>query len=71
MKKSIVGIIGEVAAQEVAGAVWLVAKIWRVAHESAGRISPSISVANCEPVWSMSEPWYCCAEPTAEQFDRL
>lgn len=47
------------------------AKIWRVAHEAAGRVAPSISVANSEPVWSMSEPWYCCAEPTAEQFDRL
>ena len=47
------------------------AKLWRVAHEATGRIAPSISVANREPVKVMSEPWYCCAEPTAEQFERL
>ena len=47
------------------------AKLWRVAHEATGREAASISVSNCEPVKVMSEPWYCCAEPTAEQFDRL
>ena len=47
------------------------AKLWRVAHEATGRIAPSIPVANREPVKVMSEPWYCCAEPTAEQFERL
>ena len=45
-------------------------RIWKAAHAAAGLDAPilgaSQSVAAAVPF--LSEPWYCCAEPTREQF---
>jgi hypothetical protein len=44
-------------------------EIWRLAHELAGHPVPSVPAkgARVAPA-QLSEPWYCCAEPTEEQF---
>jgi radical SAM superfamily enzyme YgiQ (UPF0313 family) len=45
-------------------------RIWKAAHSAAGLTAPRISVAARSQVAVpfLSEPWYCCAEPTREQF---
>lgn len=46
----------------------LFARIWRLAHEAAGRTAPPLPPDFAgEPIPRLSEPWYCCAEPTDEQ----
>ncbi len=46
----------------------LFARIWRVAHEAAGRAPPPLPPAFAgDPIPHLSEPWYCCAEPTDQQ----
>ena len=42
--------------------------IWRMAHVSLGQpaVSPSIGDPN-RAIPRLSEPWYCCAEPTNQQ----
>jgi radical SAM superfamily enzyme YgiQ (UPF0313 family) len=48
-------------------------RIWKTAHAAAGLTAPVL------PTWKapiaaipfLSEPWYCCAEPTREQFVSL
>jgi radical SAM superfamily enzyme YgiQ (UPF0313 family) len=44
-------------------------EIWRLAHELAGYPVPSMPAtgARVTPA-QLSEPWYCCAEPTEDQF---
>lgn len=44
-------------------------EIWELAHERAGRPVPSLPAmgARFAPA-QLSEPWYCCAEPTQEQY---
>lgn len=43
-------------------------EIWRLAHAAAGREAPSLDgVDPGRPVPRLSEPWYCCAEPTNQQ----
>src|SRR2546430_495510 len=44
-------------------------RIWKVAHASAGRSAPRIdsSARSRASVPFLSEPWYCCAEPTRDQ----
>ncbi|HEY2461268.1 MAG TPA: CUAEP/CCAEP-tail radical SAM protein [Candidatus Acidoferrum sp.] len=44
-------------------------RIWKAAHEIAGISTPAIPKTSHEsrPVPFLSEPWYCCAEPTREQ----
>jgi hypothetical protein len=40
-------------------------EIWRLAHAAAGRQAPALDGgASGQPIPRMSEPWYCCAEPT-------
>ena len=46
-------------------------KLWCVTHEAAGREVPELSFGDFEPTAAMSEPWYCCAEPTVEQLGQL
>jgi hypothetical protein len=42
--------------------------IWRLAHAAAGREAPSLDGMDPgQPVPRLSEPWYCCAEPTEQQ----
>ena len=43
-------------------------EIWRLAHAATGREPPSLDGADPgQPVPRLSEPWYCCAEPTDQQ----
>ena len=42
--------------------------IWQLAHTAAGLPAPSLAHANFgETIARLSEPWYCCAEPTDQQ----
>lgn len=44
------------------------AAIWRLAHDAAGVGVPELPAgALGKPSAHMSEPWYCCAEPTDQQ----
>jgi len=44
-------------------------RIWKTAHAAAGIEAPTLAPAPpAAPVPFLSEPWYCCAEPTREQF---
>jgi radical SAM superfamily enzyme YgiQ (UPF0313 family) len=45
-------------------------RIWKAAHAAAGLDAPIIqaSQASAAAIPFLSEPWYCCAEPTREQF---
>lgn len=43
-------------------------RIWQAAHAAAGASAPDIPpAASRQPVPRLSEQWYCCAEPTAQQ----
>ncbi len=46
------------------------ARIWKAAHVAAGLDVPVLpqSASPAAAVPFLSEPWYCCAEPTREQF---
>lgn len=41
--------------------------IWRMAHEAAARSAPDLPPDLGSPIHRLSEPWYCCAEPTDQQ----
>ena len=43
------------------------AAIWRMAHEAAGRTAANFAGNPGSPIPRLSEPWYCCAEPTDQQ----
>src|SRR6266446_1712423 len=43
------------------------ARIWQAAHAAAGVEAPELRVATERAVPFLSEPWYCCAEPTRDQ----
>jgi radical SAM superfamily enzyme YgiQ (UPF0313 family) len=42
-------------------------RIWEAAHAAAGIESPELRVREGRGVPFLSEPWYCCAEPTRDQ----
>jgi hypothetical protein len=44
-------------------------RIWRAAHTAAGLSAPKINLParSQAGVPFLSEPWYCCAEPTRDQ----
>ena len=43
-------------------------EIWRLAHAAAGCKEPSLDgVDPGPPIPRLSEPWYCCSEPTEQQ----
>jgi hypothetical protein len=43
-------------------------RIWEAAHAAARREATPLPPANApRPVPFLSEPWYCCAEPTRDQ----
>jgi radical SAM superfamily enzyme YgiQ (UPF0313 family) len=42
-------------------------RIWRAAHAAAGVDVPELKLGAGRAVPFLSEPWYCCAEPTKEQ----
>ena len=43
------------------------AAIWRIAHEAAERPVPELPGMLGSSIPRLSEPWYCCAEPTDQQ----
>ena len=43
------------------------ATIWCIAHAAAGRAAPNLAENLGSPIPRLSEPWYCCAEPTEAQ----
>ena len=43
------------------------AAVWRMAHEAAARPAPELAKDLGAPIPRLSEPWYCCAEPTDQQ----
>lgn len=44
------------------------ASIWRLAHEALGVETPVLANTGMgTPIPRLSEPWYCCAEPTHQQ----
>jgi hypothetical protein len=45
----------------------LFALIWALAHEAPGHRTPTLPTDFGEKIPHMSEPWYCCAEPTNQQ----
>lgn len=44
-------------------------RIWNTAHSAAGLLAPKLNVSALSQlsVPFLSEPWYCCAEPTRDQ----
>ena len=45
------------------------AQIWHAAHAASALASPPLAAQSpSTPVPFLSEPWYCCAEPTPAQF---
>ena len=44
-------------------------RIWKAAHSAAGLPAPQLNLSAGSPdgVPFLSEPWYCCAEPTRDQ----
>jgi hypothetical protein len=42
-------------------------RIWEAAHQAAGVAPPAPRVKESRSVPFLSEPWYCCAEPTKDQ----
>ena len=43
-------------------------RTWAMAHQSLGRIAPPLDHLNLgSSTPHLSEPWYCCAEPTTQQ----
>ena len=43
------------------------ASIWNSAHTAAGLAPPDLQPSESRNVPFLSEPWYCCAEPTRDQ----
>ncbi|HEX3117474.1 MAG TPA: hypothetical protein VHP80_00160, partial [Candidatus Acidoferrum sp.] len=43
------------------------ARIWEEAHLAAGGSVPELRLGAGRAVPFLSEPWYCCAEPTKAQ----
>jgi len=42
-------------------------RIYELAHAAAGRTAESLPPDLGQPIPRLSEPWYCCAEPTDQQ----
>lgn len=43
-------------------------RIWRISHQASGRTPPPLPSGKLGvEIAHMSEPWYCCAEPTSQQ----
>jgi len=43
------------------------AAVWRLAHEALQRAAPQLAGDLGAAIARLSEPWYCCAEPTDQQ----
>ena len=48
------------------------ARIWRLAHDALGIEAPMpVNTGTGKPIPRLSEPWYCCAEPTDQQLQNF
>jgi len=66
LQREIQGFVASAEAEgETRGEIF--AEIWRRAHAAVGAAAPGLPSDLGAPVPHMSEPWYCCAEPTAQQ----
>ncbi|MBT4700892.1 MAG: radical SAM protein [Rhodospirillaceae bacterium] len=47
--------------------------LWQLANKAAGQTAPALTLGTADTnlVPQMSEPWYCCAEPTSAQLAGL
>jgi hypothetical protein len=45
--------------------------IWRAAHQASELPVPELTRSATKGVPFLSEPWYCCAEPTKDQLVSL
>jgi hypothetical protein len=65
--------VEQIVGRQSAGRAEMFAAIWNAAHAAAGieARSPRVPAADGLAIPRMSEPWYCCAEPTSEQAARL
>ncbi len=60
--------IAAAADREKASRATAFERIWTAAHRAAGTEPPALSrTQTAQPVPFLSEPWYCCAEPTTDQ----
>ena len=59
--------------REGAGRRAMFQRVWELAQAACGRTAPAVPPARADsrPVPAMSEPWYCCAEPTEKQLARV
>ena len=44
-------------------------QIWRLAHQAANQTPSPLPQDLGKRIAAMSEPWYCCAEPTQQQLE--
>jgi hypothetical protein len=43
-------------------------QVWRLTHDAVGLPAPALARTDFgQPIARLSEPWYCCAEPTEQQ----
>jgi hypothetical protein len=66
LSEAVQGIAAEADGKKESRAVAF-ARIWEAAHLAAGGVAPELRLRGGRSVPFLSEPWYCCAEPTREQ----
>ncbi len=67
LQQSIQALAAQGEQQELARAE-VFAQIWRTTHEALGLATPPLGQTDFgAPMAHLSEPWYCCAEPTEQQ----
>jgi len=47
------------------------ARVWTLSHRALGQPVPELPADLGKPIPHMSEPWYCCAEPTGQQLQQF
>ena len=70
LQRSIQGVV-ESGEQQGLGRREVFTQIWSLAHEALGEPIPLLPADLGDPIPHMSEPWYCCAEPTSQQLQRF
>jgi hypothetical protein len=66
LSEAVQSIAGEADRKKESRAVAF-ARIWNATHLAAGIDAPELWVKEGRGVPFLSEPWYCCAEPTRDQ----
>ena len=61
----------ESAERQGLGRAEVFAEIWSLAHDALRVPVPSLPADLGNPIPHMSEPWYCCAEPTTQQLQQF